>query len=713
VKALPGTLSIKKRTAFLLLTAGLALILIWTRLFWVQLLWGKQLGERGLLAHTAEIPVEAARGDIFDCNGDLLVDSVSVDSLYAVPAQVKDPAGTAAKLAVATGMDQARIQSLVTQKAAFVWLRRKVDAATAARVKGLGLPGIGMVAENERQYRYGSLAAGVLGFTGVDNQGLTGVEKTYDRQLTGENGAILIEHDAGGRSIPGAREEYLPPAPGDSLKLTIDATIQSFVERELDQVEATYHPKTAVIMVMDPKTGGLYAMGMRPTFDPAAWQQAPQSVWDRNPAIWYNYEPGSTFKIVTLTAALGEGVVNANWHFFDPGFIKVADRTIHCWYDGGHGSEDLAQVVQNSCNPGFVDMGLKLGAQRFYKYLQTFGLGQSTGIDLPGESQGIIIPEKKATNLNIATMALGQSIAVTPIQLLTAMSEIANGGLLVKPHVVSEILGPDGRVVQQEEPLSTRVIPAAVAGEVDRLLAGVIQKGTGKNAWVAGYPAAGKTGTAQVVGAGGGYVSGQYVASFVGFAPVEDPRVAVLVMIAQPQGGQYFGGVVAAPVFSAVVGDTLHYLRVPEEPGMTKPVTPFSLPEQHTMVTLPNVANYPVADALAALQRAGLSADVQGEGWIVSRQTPAAGVVVRSDTRVLLEAGGGIPGGDSRVVVPDLTGLTVEQAAGLLDRLGLQVEKVGSGVASDQNPPAGSFLPRGSPVRVNFKIPGQSGSDTP
>ncbi|MDA8335630.1 MAG: penicillin-binding transpeptidase domain-containing protein [Peptococcaceae bacterium] len=705
-----GTLSIRKRTAFLLLVTGMAFILIWTRLFWVQLLWGRQLGEMGLLAHTGEIPVEAPRGNILDRDGNLLVDSVSVDSLYAVPVQVKDPAATAAELAEATGMDQTRIFNLVTQKAAFVWLKRKVDDNTAARVKALNLPGIGLVAENERQYRHGGLAASVLGFTGVDNQGLTGVEKAYDRQLTGENGAILIERDAGGRNIPAAREQYLPPTPGDSLKLTIDTTIQSFVERELDQIETTYHPKTAVILVMNPKTGGLYAMGTRPTFNPAAWQEAPQSVWDRNPAIWYNYEPGSTFKIVTLTAALGEGVVNDRWRFFDPGFIKVAGRIIHCWYDGGHGSEDLAEVVQNSCNPGFVEMGLKLGVQRFYKYLHAFGFGRDTGIDLPGEAQGIVIPEKRATNLNIATMALGQSIAVTPIQLLTAMAAIANGGVMMKPHVVSEVLAPDGRVIQRADPVGHRVIPAAVAGEVDRLLAGVIQNGTGKNAWVEGYPAAGKTGTAQVVGTGGGYVSGRYVASFVGFAPVDDPKAAVLVMIAQPQGGQYFGGVVAAPVFSAVMGDTLRYLRVPRTPDMQKPVAPFAPPEEHTPVTLPNVVNYPAVDALAALQRAGVSADLQGEGWIVSRQTPAAGVVVRSGTRILLDLGGGLPVGDGRVAVPDLTGLTVDQAGGLLDRLGLRLDSAGSGIAAAQNPPAGSLLVPGSPVRATFRLPGRAGS---
>ena len=685
----------------MLLIVVMALLFLWTRLFWIQLLWGPQLGQRGFAAHTGEIPVEAARGDIFDRNGKVLVDNVAVDSLYAVPAQVKDPSRTAALLAGVTGLAPERLLGLITQKTAFVWLKRKMDAPTAARVKALNLPGVGLVAENERQYPYGSLAAGVLGFTGVDNQGLTGVEKAYDAQLTGQRGAILVEQDAQGRAIPGGGQEYLPPVPGNSLKLTIDTTVQSFVERELDQVEATYHPKTAAIMVMDPKTGGLLAMGTRPTFDPSAWQAVSQSVWDRNPAIWYNYEPGSTFKIVTLTAALGEGVVNDNWRFYDPGFIKVADRYIHCWYDGGHGSEDLAEVVANSCNPGFVDMGLRLGAAGFYRYLQAFGFGHDTGIDLPGESQGIVIPEKRATNLNIATMALGQSIAVTPIQLLTAMAAIANGGVMVRPHVVEQVLAPDGRVVEQADPAPHRVIPAAVAGEVGRLLAGVVQNGTGKNAWVEGYPVAGKTGTAQVVGAGGGYVPGRYVASFVGFAPVQDPRVAVLVMIAEPQGGQYFGGVVAAPVFRAVTEDTLHYLGVPQTPGMKKPVLPYAPPEEERRVAVPDVLHFPLADATAALQRAGLTGDAQGPGWIVSGQTPAPGVEVKAGTRVVLDTAAGT--GEPGIAVPDLTGLTVDQAAGLLGRLGLALDPVGGGVAHDQDPPAGSRLTPGATVRVNFR----------
>jgi len=713
---LPPMLTIiRKRLVFLLIASGLILIALTGRVAWIQFVWGEALRERALEIRTRDIPVEAKRGNIYDRNGKELVISVSVDSLYAIPGLVKDPRGTARKLSPVLAVDEERLYQILTRKSCFEWLARKMDAQTAQKVKALNLPGVFLVEENQRYYPFQTLAPHLLGFTGIDNQGLTGIEVTFEKELKGVPGRIIVEQDATGQDIPEPIHQYISPRQGHHLFLTIDETIQHFVERELDKITARYRPKLAVIIVMDPRTGEILAMGNRPTFNSNEWLQAPREAWDRNPAIWYNYEPGSTFKIITMAAALAEGAVKPEDPFFDPGYIKVADRYIRCWYDGGHGSQTFAEVVMHSCNPGFVEVGLRVGVPKFYQYVKAFGFGQPTGIDLPGEAAGILIPEKKATNLNIATMSIGQSIAVTPIQLLTAVAAVANGGTLVRPQIVREIRDSSGNVVKQFKPEPVRtVLPPETARQVGALLENVVLKGTGRNAFIDGYRVAGKTGTAQVVGEGGGYVTGRYVASFAGFAPVEDPRVAALVMVAEPQGGIYYGSQVAAPVFQAVVRDTLHYLRVPETPGLEKPKDPFVYEEPRFKVKVPAVVNYPVNEAISRLVQAGLTYQIRGEGNIVYGQMPGAGAEVLNGTAVILnleppprEQRGG------EVTVPNLKGLTIPEAADLLKNLDLHLELNGTGLAGEQDPPAGRKVPRGTTIRVQFQPPGQGGEQPP
>jgi stage V sporulation protein D (sporulation-specific penicillin-binding protein) len=703
----PELIVIRKRLAFLLAACAFCLVILTGRVAWIQFVRAEELGERALEVRTRDIPVEAKRGNIYDRNGKELVTNVSVDSVYAIPALVRDPRNAARKLSPLLNVDEERLYAILTRKSCFEWLARKLDAPTAARVKAENLPGIFFVEENRRHYPFQTLAPQVLGFTGIDNQGLTGIEVTFEKELKGTPGRIIIEQDATGQEIPAPVHQYISPRQGNHLYLTIDETIQHFVERELDKVVARYDPRLAVIIVMDPRTGEILAMGSRPTFNSNDWASAPREAWDRNPAIWYNYEPGSTFKIVTASAALAEGVVKPQDAFYDPGYIKVADRYIRCWYDGGHGSQTFAEVVMNSCNPGFVEVGLRVGIQKFYQYVKAFGFGEPTGIDLPGEAAGILIPEKKATNLNIATMAIGQSIAVTPIQLLTAVAAVANGGTLLKPQIVREIRDSSGNLVKGFEPVPVRrVLSPEVAREVGGLLESVVQKGTGRNAFIEGYRVAGKTGTAQVVGEGGGYVTGRYVASFAGFAPVEDPRVAALVMVAEPKGGIYYGSQVAAPVFAAVVRDTLHYLRVPPVPGLKKPKDPFVYEEPRFKVKVPAVVNYPVDEAISRLVQAGLTYRTYGEGSIVYAQTPEPGVEVQNGTAVILNLEPPVRGSSGEVTVPNLSGLTNGEAAELLKNMDLHLEPAGSGLAAAQDPPPGSRVPRGTIIKVQFVPPG-------
>ncbi|MEW6191732.1 MAG: stage V sporulation protein D, partial [Bacillota bacterium] len=656
-----------------------------------------------------EIKLEARRGDICDRNGKVLVTSVSCDSVGAMPVQVVNPRETAAQLARVLGMDEEKVYQRLTKRASFVWIKRKIDFKTAQQVRSLRLKGIELIEESRRQYNSGALAAHVLGFVGVDNQGLTGVELAYEKKLLGKPGRIVIEQDATGRDIPAALHHLYPSVPGHTLVLTIDETIQYFVERELDKIVDTYRPANAVIIVMDPKTGEILAMGNRPSFEPANWDDFPQEVWDRNPAIWQLYEPGSTFKIVTAAAGLAEGVVGENSRFYCPGFIKVADRRIRCWKAGGHGSELFLEVVQNSCNPGFIETGLRVGRDNFYKYVQAFGFGEPTGIDLPGEARGILIPQEKATSLNVATMSIGQSVAVTPIQLVTAAAAIANGGELVRPHVVRTIKSPDGKVVQEIKPERVRrVISTETARELVKLLENVILKGTGVNAYLEGYRTAGKTGTAQVVGPNGGYVPGKYVSSFVGFAPGDDPRLVTLVVVWEPQGGVYFGSQVAAPVFKAVMQDALRYLGVPQQAGLEKPKKPwYAVEEEPEQVKVPDVVNLPLHEAVQNLKTAGLGFILRGEGGMVRMQVPQGGATVPAGTRVILELKAGLQSGKTAVTVPDLTGLTMKDAAVLLEKVGLVLVPSGSGIAVEQEPGPGTKVSPGAKVKVEFASPEQ------
>ncbi|MCQ2559907.1 MAG: PASTA domain-containing protein, partial [Clostridia bacterium] len=521
-------------------------------------------------------------------------------------------------------------------------------------------------------------------------------------ELKGTNGSIGVEKDAAGRELPDGAEEFREPKPGNDLILTLDQNIQYFAERELDKAVSRYNPALAVIMVMEVKTGNILAMASRPTYDCNNWKKADSKVWNRNPAVWYNYEPGSTFKIITLAAALNEKTVKIEDNFFDPGYITVADRQIHCWKYGGHGSQTFAEAVMNSCNPVFAQVGLNLGVEKYYQYLQEFGMGQKTDSGLPGEASGIMIPQAKATELNLAVMAMGQSIAVTPIQLLRAVAAVANGGIMMQPRLVEKVVSPDGEVLQSFDPQEAgRVISPETSRQAAALLEKVVAEGTGRNAFVEGYRTAGKTGTAQVVGESGGYVSGKYVASFAGFAPADAPRFAALIMIAEPQGGIYYGGQVAAPIFQALARDILHYLEIPADSALVKPPDPeLWYEEVKTEVEVPEVLYTSLNEAIKALADLGLGYKTEGRGEMVYQQIPAAGTKVYSGSKVLLQLEPKEQ--SSQITVPRLTGLTADEAESLLVKLNLGVELSGQGLVVEQKPEAGALADSGQIIQVKL-----------
>jgi len=697
---------VRKRIIFVFFGAILVFFLLEFRLVWLQLVRGTWYQQQALANRIRRITVEPERGIIYDRCGRELAISIKADAVYAIPAEVKKSGKArfiAQKLASILDLDEEEVYRRITLDQQSVWIKFKLQPEQSQKLRELRLPGIGIIPKPQRFYPKKDLAAHVLGIAGDYNQGLEGVELFYDKELSGIPGRLLIECDAAGREIPEATHKYIPPEQGLSVVLTIDQTIQHITERELEKVVQQWHPKSATIIVMDPNTGEILALANRPAFDPNNYKDYPDSV-RRNIAVCNSYEPGSTFKVVTLAAALEEGVVKENEHFYDPGYIKVADRVMHCWNQKGHGDQTLAEVVQNSCNPGFITLGLRLGVDRFYKYLRAFGFGRPLGIDLPGEASGIIMPEEKVTQVDLACMSIGQANAVTPIQLISAIAVVANGGKLMKPYLVKELRNREGKVVKRFKPQVIRqVISAETARKVSQLLEGVVSYGTGRNAYIEGYAVAGKTGTAQKALPGGGYSATEHVASFVGFGPTDDPRLAVLVIVDSPQGYPYYGGTVAAPVFREVMRDALRYLGVPMryQPGEEE--------SEKDFVVVPSVVNLPVDEAKKILSEAGLQAVCTGEGNLVKSQVPLDGAQVEKGSEVLLDLGGLEIKSDGEVVVPELKGKSLREVAELLGMLNLFLVPEGApyptGVAVEQNPSAGERVKQGTKIRVKFQAP--------
>lgn len=700
-----------KRIYIIYLLMALALFVLALRLFWVQIVWGGDLRQQAEEFRTQNIILNPNRGNIYDRNRNELVSSIPAFSVYVQPRELKEPQALADKLAPLLSMKTDAVYQKVSSGKTFVWIIHGIDLETADRIKKLNLEGVGLVEGSKRAYKQGSMAAHLLGFVGDDNQGLAGIEKRYDEQLGGTPGWLITENDAAGKPIPQAAKRVYSSRPGSSLVLTVDQTIQYFVERELNQIETDYQPSEATIIVMDPKTGEVLAMGSRPTFEPGNWSAVSDKIWNGNTATLYNYEPGSTFKMFIGAAGLEEKSVKETDSFYDPGFSIINGRKVFCWVREGHGYETFIDAVQNSCNTVFIQVGMKLGKERLYKYLKGFGFGAPTGIDLPGEEAGVIRPEEKSIDLDLATMCIGQSIAVTPIQLITAVSAIANGGNLMKPHLVKEILDDKGNIISE---IKSQTIRQPISGDTARRLSSMLEKvvleGTGKMAQVEGYRIAGKTGTAQVPGPGG-YLEGKYVASFAGFAPSDDPRIAVLVVVAEPKGGKYHGGEVAAPAFQTIMRDTLVYLGIPEqkdqyEEGSLSTGSTAKDAVSSGLIPVPEVVGFPVTEAVNILKESGMTARPSASQGIVSEQNPAGNSSALRGSLVSLKV---TPFNPSKppdnLIVPNLTGLTVKKTGILLESLGLKLEGQGNGLAQEQQPLPGTQVKPGSTIKVLFKIP--------
>jgi stage V sporulation protein D (sporulation-specific penicillin-binding protein) len=703
----PSRFGVRRRILWCLGGAVLALLALAVRLFFLAAVEGPRLYQTALDVRTRVVPVQARRGDILDRNGHVLARSVGAESVYAIPAQVTDPDREAGEVARVLGLDPQAVAQRLAQRVMFVWIARKVPEAQARAVQALGLPGIRLLPETKRVYPRGMLAAQVLGFVGIDNQGLQGVELSYDRQLQGKPGAIVLETDARNQDIPGGQSRFLPAQDGLTLRLTIDAVLQGITQRALDAGVTAAHALGGYAIVMDPRTGEILAMAAWPTYDPNAAAQADPSLWT-NPLLTYAFSPGSVFKPITGAAAMQEGLVTPDTGFYDTGVLRVGGRNIHNAGGSALGATTFRVGFQKSTNTIFGRVGLMLGRERFYKYLRLFGFFEPTGIDLPGESKrpNIIRPEHLATPLDIAEQSFGQTLAVTPISMITALSAIANGGELMWPHVGLDLEAPDGRVVQRIAPrVVRRVLSPEIAYQLQDLMAAVVAGGSGRNAAIPCYAVAGKTGTTQKYAAGGRGLSGEYIASFMGYAPAHGARVAAYVMIDEPQGAHY-GGQVAAPIVRQILVQALAYLHVPPScrPGERPPA-----PESPTVATvaMPSLLGQTPAEAERLAAAAGLYLRVEGSGPRVLRQVPQPGTEVERLSTVLAYTTPALALPVPTVTVPDLQGKTLLQAAEAVGLQGLQLDAQGEGVVIAQAPPPGAQLHPGDVVQVTLGPPGR------
>ena len=686
---------VRKRLLKSLAVFAFFMIYLLGRLAWLQFIQGDELRSKALAQWNRGLTVQPQRGSIYSCNHTLLAGSATAESIVAIPPEIDDIEETARMLAPLLDMKADVLRDKMEKSQFEIFLKRKVDDDVALAVKALKLPGIRTKIETKRFYPGGNLASHVLGFVGID-EGLEGLEFQYEKELKGEKGYVVYEADAKGRELPDAIQAYLPPVNGYDLVLTIDEVIQHIVEKELDQAMIDFAPECAGVIAVDPKTGGILALAARPDFYPEKYGEYSTGTW-RNPLIGNSFEPGSTFKLATISAALEENIVTLDDGYFCKGFFTASGRNIKCW-SSGHGSQTIRQVLWNSCNPGFMYMGTKLGKEKLFDYIRAYGYGSKTGVDLPGENPGILFNVKTMSNADLAVTSFGQGNAVTPIQQVMAAAAIANGGKLMRPMLVKEIRDENGDLVKEFEPNFLRqVITEATATELSEALAEGVQQGSGVFAMVDGYRFAGKTGTAEKIAPGGGYLNNIYILSYVGYGPVADPRIAVYVFVDGATKGPNWGGQVAGPIFKRVVSQVMQYWNIPPGDEDLDPVLPLE-------AQVPNFFNMTREQAIGRAGDEGFSLRIEGEGELVTGQIPVAGASVPYGATIIIYTGPGE--GQSEITVPLLKGLSLREVSELLTLFDLHLNASGSGIALRQNPVAGAVVEAGTAIEVVFGEPG-------
>ncbi len=613
-------------------------IIVILKVFYIQVFEYDKLNELASDLWSRNLPIEADRGKIYDRNGVVLADNITTTSLVLIPSQIKDKKMATKKLAEILNVTYDEMQKHVYKNTSIERVHpfgRRLDYKVAEKIEKLKLEGVYLVRESKRSYPYGTELSHTLGFVGIDNQGLSGIELQYDDYLTGEYGAIKYFSDAKGNKL-NLSQVYESPSNGVNITLTINQKIQASVERELDNVMTKYNPETALAIAMDPNNGEILAISSRPNFDAVNYKDYDITTLNRNLPIWATYEPGSTFKIITLSAALNENLVDLDKDtFYDGGSVKVANAKIKCWKAGGHGAQTFLQVVENSCNPGFVELGNRLGKEKLFSYIDKFGFGKKTGVDLNGEAEGIIFNLDKVGPVELATTAFGQGVSVTPIQQITAVSAAINGGTLYKPYIVKSLNDPEtNSVIKENTPTKVRkVISSKTSEEVRRALESVVTNGSGRSAYIEGYRVGGKTGTAQKV-ENGAYMVGNYILSFIGFLPADDPKIVVYVAINNPKRVVQYGGVVSAPIAKAILTDAIDALEIKRRDVSTEKKYNWNDKKYYTVE---NVVGKTPKQAAKILSK--FTVEYSGSGNVVISQSPEANTRLEEQSTVRLMLG--------------------------------------------------------------------------
>ncbi len=623
------------RIRYIFLFVICLMLLIIAKVFYIQIFEYEKLNTLASALWSRELPIKADRGEIIDRNGKVLATNITTTSLVIIPNQIVDAEKVAKDLSDILKSDYEDMLLHVTKKTSIERVHpegRQLDYETAEKIDNLNYDGVYLVKESKRYYPYGDVLSHVLGYVGIDNQGLSGLELYYDEYLTGADGAIKYFSDGRGNRLE-LSEVYEAPTSGITLKLTIDIDLQLAAENELNNVESKYNSENALIIAMHPDTGEILAMASRPNFDSNNYQNYATEVINRNLPIWMTYEPGSTFKIITLASAINENAINLfEDKYTDTGAINVDGSTLHCWKHGGHGTQTYLEVAENSCNPGFVTLGQKLGKEKLMKYISDFGFGKTTGIDLNGESSGIMFKLDKMGPVELATTSFGQGISVTPLQQIRGVSAAINGGYLYTPYVVGAMLESETKsVINLVKPNKVKQVISEESSKLVRYaLESVVANGTGKNAYIENYRVGGKTGTAQKV-KDGIYMSGNYILSFIGFLPADDPELVVYVAVDNPKGVTQYGGTVSAPIARNVMLSAIDIFGF----SPTKEV----MPREYTWldikyVTLPNVVGMSIDEAKKTLK--GFKINYSGNGNTILYQSPQAEYYIPEGGEVML-----------------------------------------------------------------------------
>ena len=647
----------KKRLVIVMVLACSLFLCLIFRIGYLQLIKGEWLSTKAAEQQTREIPIEAKRGTIYDTNMKELAVSVTKYTVWCKPVEVKDAKKTSEQLSKILDEDYDDIYKKVNKKKmALVKVKRWIDDKTANKVTKAGLSGIWVAEDNQRYYPYGNFASYVLGHTSSDSSGVAGIELKYDGVLKGTAGKLVVSTDAAGKEIPQGSEQYYEPTTGNGLVLTIDEVIQHYCEKAAQKAYEENNATKVTIIAMDPKTGDIKAMVKKPDYNPNTptkaiypyyekileeckdddkkTMAAYSNMW-RNTAISDTYEPGSTFKLITSSAGLEEGVVKQNDKFTCNGSVTVEGRKIKCWRSyRPHGAETFKQGVQNSCNPVFVEVGRRLGVSKMYNYIDAFGLNKKTNIDLPGEAGSILYKEKDVGPVELATISFGQSISVTPIQLITSVCSIVNDGNRMQPRLVKSYTDNKGNITKGLDPVKVKqVISKETSAQMREIMESVVTDGGGKIAYLPGYRLGGKTGTAQKV-INGTYAQGHYVCSFVGMAPADDPQIVVLAIVDEPTGVMAFGSTTAGPIIKEVMSNTLKYLDV--EPKYTEEEKAENV---KTKVKVPDVRGLTIEEATKVLEEAKLEANIDNDvdikkGTVIKDMFPKPGVRVNEGSLI-------------------------------------------------------------------------------